>query len=327
MDMSFIARGLEWRGTAVQDPDYTIWGCAPIQGDDGKIHLFAARWPEKDVDPAWRKSSEIAHYTADNPEGPFVFSDISLQGTSEDTWDRYAPHNPEIKKVDNRYVLLYTANSDFHQPPHPSNQGIGMAISESPCGPWRKVGRDGRILHADVEGKWTQGSPNGVTNPAFLALNGRYFLYFKAAGRKGLQYGLAAADNLEGPYEIRDEPVTPNEGVLEDASVFFYRDSIYLLTTDNYGHNTGIRGGGTLWKSGDGTVFQRRDSSVGYDRLPRYCPDYNPNHVTKIYGDDPKLERPKILMLDGLPAYLYGPGGWNIFGGERTVCYVLKITL
>ena len=63
-ELSFIAQNLEWKGIAIQDENYTIWGCAPIQGEDGKIHLFAARWPEKNVDPAWRKSSEIAHYVA-----------------------------------------------------------------------------------------------------------------------------------------------------------------------------------------------------------------------------------------------------------------------
>jgi len=39
------------------------------------------------------------------------------------------------------------------------------------------------------------------------------------------------------------------------------------------------------------------------------------------------LERPKVLMIDGVPSYLYGPSGWNIFGGARTVSHVLKINL
>lgn len=206
-DLSFIAQNLEWKGVAIQDDDYTIWGCAPIEGADGKIHLFAARWPEKNVNPAWRKSSEIAHYVADHPEGPFVFSDVAIKGTGEDTWDKYAPHNPEIKKVGDRYVLLYIANTDYH------------------------------------------------------------------------------------------------------------------------GQNTGIRGGGTLWKSTDGVTFDLKDAAVGYDRIPAYYPNYDPAKVVKIYGPDPKLERPKILMMDGRPAYLYAPGGWNVFGGDRTVCHVLKINI
>ncbi len=323
--LSFIAKNLEWKGIAISDPDYSIWGCAPIQGEDGKTHLYVARWPEKNVSPAWRKSSEIAHYVADNPEGPFVFSDIVLQGTGQDTWDKYAPHNPEIKKVGDKYVLLYIGNTDYRQPQHGPSQTIGMAIATSPYGPWRKVGKDGQILNANDSDKWNYQSKCGVVNPAFLEFNGRFYLYFKTMNEEGLKYGLAIADELEGPYTIMDKPVASNKGTLEDGTVFYYKNHVYLLTTDNHGNNTGIRGGGTLWKSKDGISFRLEDARVGYKVLADYYKDYDSAKVVKIYGGDPKLERPKVLMIDGKPAYLYGPGGWNFFGGDRTVSHVLKI--
>ena len=326
-ELSFIAKNLEWKGVAIQDDNYTIWGCAPIQGADGKTHLFAARWPEKNVDPAWRKSSEIAHYVADTPEGPFTFSDVAIKGTGKETWDKYAPHNPEIKKVGDQYVLLYIGNTDYQQPPHPNNQSTGMAISNSPYGPWKKVGKNGQILNSEDSTKWNYKSSNGVVNPAFLTMNGKYYLYFKTSSKDGLKYGLATATNLEGPYTITEKPVTSNEGTLEDGTVFYYQNHVYLLTTDNHGANTGIKGGGTLWKSKNGINFNLEDATVGYNTLPYYYKGYNPDKNTKIYGGDPKLERPKILMIDGKPAYLYGPSGWNFFGGDRTVCYVLKINL
>lgn len=326
IDTSFIAKNLEFKGIALQDDAYTIWGCAPVQSEDGKIHLFAARWPEKNVDPAWRKSSEIAHYVSDRPEGPFVFSDVAIAGTGKDTWDKYAPHNPEIKKIGDTYVLLYIGNTDYDQPPHPSNQSIGMALSKSPYGPWEKVGEDGKILSADNPEKWNYKSENGVANPAFLPFNGKFYLYFKTRHIDGnLVYGLAISEKLEGPYEITDKPVTSNKGTLEDGTVFQYNGLIYLLTTDNHGENTGIVGGGTLWKSQDGKSFKLEEATIGYDRLPAYYPEYDESRAVKIYGADPKLERPKILMVDDRPAYLYGPGGWNIFGGQRTAGHVFKI--
>ena len=222
---SFIAKNLKWKGISVQDDNYSIWGCAPVQSEDGKTHLFVARWPEKNVDPAWRKSSEIAHYVSDSPEGPFKFSDVAVKGTGTDTWDKYAPHNPEIKKVGNQYVLLYIANTDYHQPPHPANQSIGMAIADSPYGPWKKVGKDGMILDANTPGTWCYRSRNGVVNPAFLAVNGKYYLYFKARGKEGLRYGLAVADQLEGPYKILNRPITDNKATLEDATAFYYKNT------------------------------------------------------------------------------------------------------
>ena len=36
INYSFIAKGLEWKGVAVQDSNYSLWGCAPIQGNEGK---------------------------------------------------------------------------------------------------------------------------------------------------------------------------------------------------------------------------------------------------------------------------------------------------
>ncbi|MCP4645029.1 MAG: hypothetical protein GY851_31595 [bacterium] len=325
--ISAIAKRLSWVGVAVEEPDYTIWGASPLQAG-GKTHLYVARWPEANVDPAWRKSSEIAHYVADTPEGPFRFSDVALAGTGRETWDTFAPHNPEVRKVGDTYVLLYIGNDDFQQPPHPLNQRIGMATSASPYGPWQRVGEDGLILESSHDaGHWSFGSH--VVNPAFLEVDGQFYLYFKAKcqGHEGMVYGLAVADRLEGPYTIADEPLTTKGVVIEDACVFRWGGKVCLLTTDNHGSVTGIRGGGALWVSDDGLHFDPAHTQAAYDRIPAYHPGYDPKNVTKIYGTDPKLERPKILMIDGKPAYLYAPSGWNVTGGSRTVCHVLRIDL
>jgi hypothetical protein len=74
----------QYTGIAIEEPGYTVWGTSPIAGEDGKIHLFAARWPaELKVDPGWRSHSEIAHYVGSSPEGPFHFSDIALRGSGK----------------------------------------------------------------------------------------------------------------------------------------------------------------------------------------------------------------------------------------------------
>lgn len=76
-----FADRLEFVGTAVEEPGYTIWGTSPILGDDGKVHLFVARWPcELKVDPGWRTHSEIAHYVGDSPEGPFSLVEVVGKG-------------------------------------------------------------------------------------------------------------------------------------------------------------------------------------------------------------------------------------------------------
>ena len=46
---SAIASNLEYKGIAVKEDEYTVWGAAPITDDKGKVHLYVARWPEKNV--------------------------------------------------------------------------------------------------------------------------------------------------------------------------------------------------------------------------------------------------------------------------------------
>lgn len=53
---------------------------------------------------------------------------------------------------------------------------------------------------------------------------------------------------------------------------------------------------GLQWK---GVALQ--DARVAYDRLPVYNPEFDPDKVTKICGADPKLERPKIIMINDQP--------------------------
>lgn len=308
-------------GPSIQEPAYHIWGASPVMDEQGKVHLFAARWPrEQKVDPGWRSHSEIAHYVADKPEGPFRFSDIALQGTKKNTWDKYGMHNPHIQKVGDDYVLLYIANSDYRQPPHPANQCIGMAVSKSPYGPWKKVHENGRILAPSVNKKyWTYHARNGVVNPALLPYNGGFLLYFKS---QNAMMGLAVAENLTGPYVQLPFPVTKNNKIIEDEYAFVYENKICLLTTDNHGILK--KGGGILWKSEDGVSFNEQEP--GFHLINDYVKPDSIQNPQWHYGpkETMKFERPQMLLTDGKPAFLYAASGCNIYGGDTTINYILK---
>src|SRR5690606_25528879 len=124
-------------------------------------------------------------------------------------------------------------NTHWHQPPHPANQCIGMAIAQSPYGPWEKVNGDGCVL-APPQNKdyWNYQANNGVNNPALLPYKGGFLLYFKS---QGARMGLPVAENLAGPYIQLPFPVTQNDTMIEDGYAFVYQDKICLLTTDNHG--------------------------------------------------------------------------------------------
>jgi hypothetical protein len=298
--------------------------------ETGRVHLFAARWPEPQVDPAWRKSSEIAHYVADRPEGPFQFVSVVVKGSDRPgAWDRFGPHNPEIKKIDGRYVLVYIANSDYHQPPHPLNQKIGMMMADHLEGPWKKMGQDGLILDS-TKGHFTEGRQ--VVNPALIKVGPRYHLYYKTTqrlrGKTQTIYGLAIADRLEGPYIHHPSPVTSENKVIEDASVFQWDKKVCLLTTDNHGDVSGLEGALVLWVSDDGINFRREWIQLAM----RLFPDYLPEHLKtrpfrKIYGNRPKPERPKVLTIHNKPAYLYTASGFIYDESSRCQNHVFWIEL
>ena len=319
LDKSF-ADHWQFKGIAVNEPGYFLWGASPIQGEDGKVHLFIARWKiEHAFDPGWRSHSEIAHYVSDSPEKPFKFSEVVLTGSGKDTWDKYGIHNPAIHKVGDKYVLLYISNDNYKRPYHPANQRIGMMVADNLYGPWKKVGKDGCILSPSTNPKhWTYNASNGVNNPAFLQHpDGGFLLYFKSEGGK---MGVAFAENVEGPYVMFPRPVTKNNLSIEDGYALNLDGKICLLTTDNHGIME--EGGGILWKSDNGIDFDEHE--VGFHRFPSYLPKGRLDKARQNYGPYPKFERPQVLMKDGQPQYLFVPSGANMDGGKETMVHVLK---
>lgn len=330
---SKVALSLEWTGATISDENYTIWGSSPIMGDDGKVHVFCARWPELNVDPGWRRSCEVAHYIADKPEGPYTFSEVAVKGTGNDgDWDKFSPHNPEIKKIGDYYAIVFIANDNPERGFHPANQKIGLVYSKSLYGPWKKAGNKGMILEASQDSThWTYGSGLGVDNPSITKIDEKIVVYFKAkteeiVGQTGkARYSYALAENIEGPYHMADVPMTDNDSYLEDATSFSYNGKHYLVTNDNHGEMSGVKGAAVLWESETGFHFSLDEASVAFRRLPAYYKAYSEEKVNKVYGSQAKFERPKVLIIDGKPAYLFAPSGWNPYGETRVSCNVLRI--
>ncbi|MCR8668210.1 glycoside hydrolase family protein [Aestuariibaculum sp. M13] len=336
INISYAQQGLksfadqwEFVGIAVEEPGYTIWGTSPIIDDNGKTHLFVARWPGNTVEPGWRTHSEIAHYIGDSSEGPFKFVDIAIKGQIENKLNStdspsnkniFAPHNPTIKKIGDVYALFYIVNNGIKE--HPSNQYICLSTSKSLNGPWEPVNTDGAILRpSQNKDYWNYNASNGVNNPTLLQHpKGGFFLYYKS---EKARMGLAIAEHLEGPYVQMPFPVTVNDRNIEDGYAFMFNDKFALLTTDN--HGIVEEGGGILWTSNDGIHFD--SSEKGFHRINDYTP-INMKDAKVHYGPKnksyAKFERPQILLINNKPKYLYVASGTNIYGGDAPVSYVLK---
>ena len=330
--LSEIAKGLKWIGKAVDDPEAYIWCTSPIQGPDGKIHLFCSRIPKK-YGFAWTSRCEIAHYVGDKPEGPFRFANIAIPCNPEALFNN-SVHNPAIAKVGDKYVLVYITFDRRPGSPWTDNGKkklmmlTCMATSDSLDGPWKPIGKDGLVVeHPSDPNHWLY-RPWSIDNPTFLAHGGKFYVYFKSSTLQGWsRYGYAVSDKLDGPYKPCNAPVTENISYIEDATAFEWNGKICLVTNDNHGKHTGIPGAGILWTSDTPTEFKLADATIAFLKTTDYAKDVDKSKARNLYGNQFKFERPGILMLDGKPAYFYGPSGVNLDGGDHTVSYVMKIDL
>ena len=105
-----------------RDENYWIWGGSAIKGEDGRYHLFVARYPRSlNFLYSFYTNSEIVRCSADTPEGPFTFQDVALPVRGPEFWDGRMTSNPTIHKHKDTYLLYYIANTYLGPTPSPDN--------------------------------------------------------------------------------------------------------------------------------------------------------------------------------------------------------------
>jgi hypothetical protein len=317
---------LEYQGVILSDPDYNIWGSSPIWGDDGKVHLFASRIPKNPGFYYWWATSQIAHYIADSPAGPFRLVDVLLKpgDSSSGEWDCGTQHNPTVTKIDGLYVLSYHSAMGTLTDRRRDTIRIGMVTVHDVNGPWTKLGK---ILDPPTpeQSNVVTGEHYGFTdNPSLVKHpDGRFFLYYriKFPGLEGdCTYGVAIADKLEGPYVHHPDRVVNNPTYIEDPYVFVHDGRFYMLITDN---NNPRGKQGMLLTSEDGLFFDYH-AGTGYGVISDYIPqDQFPSDPKEIPGGC--FERPQLLMTDGKPSHLFTPCLHDVSGALESRCYLFSI--
>ena len=226
----------------LSDPDYYVWGGSVVQGEDQKFYMFYARWPKgyigrSDEDQklkrfggmkGWLKYSEIAIAVSEKPNGPFKHLKTLLKPTfDESRWDRYAYHNPHIKKWNGRYYLYHT--------------GVGRVPDKSY---WYALNGGQRIglCHADsikqfIDGEFTQSKnpiivPDGkktfhrAVNPSVtVGGDGKYYMMWKASsqksGRGRMVHWMSIADKPEGPWTLKGSALSSEAMHAEDPYLWY----------------------------------------------------------------------------------------------------------
>jgi hypothetical protein len=330
--MKCLADRLKFKRVIIEDDQYHIWCSSPVWGTDGRVHVLASRIPIE-LNPEthfgfdhWYATSEIAHYRADRPEGPYEYVRTLLKPGQfpEGSWNTGAQHNPAVTRVGDQYVLVYHSNTCKPGRLTTESFKIGMMSTRDLNGEW--IDHGVILSHpALVEtANWIterEVPARGVDNPALLAHpNGNFYLYYRARWlglRNNNSYGAAVASSLFGPYKHQIHRLINNPRYIEDPFVYMDGDIVRLLVTDNH------RNKGLLLSSRDPLHVDFDGAAEGFYVLDRYISLDVLTQATNYRH--PKLERPQLLMRDGRPTHLFAPGGCNINRGRGTCCYLFEI--
>jgi hypothetical protein len=323
------------------DPDYFTWCGSVVKDTRGRCHLFYSRWPKKFGFNAWVTHSEVAHAIADCPLGPYRHVDVALPARGPQFWDGLVTHNPTVIQArDGKFYLYYmgTRGNDIHAVApsneyapslrdendlveqarnHPlnwdfrNNQRIGVAVADSPEGPWRRFDEP---LIAPTPGFHDALCCN---NPSVVEWCGdsaretapkpRYLMVYKAVGENGpLPFGgpvvhcVATSESPTGPFEKHPNPIFVKEGIhfaAEDPFAWCDGQFYWAIVKDMGGNFTGASKSLALFRSED-----------GYDWKPAKNALVTTIDIEWAEGNGQELlflDRPQLYHENGKPVALF----------------------
>lgn len=127
------------------------------------------------------------------------------------SWEGGSVFTPNILVADGKYWLFYTGVSRAYKKPYNPDSKIGIAVSDSPNGPWERLPDNPVLKNSDDPEDFDS---HLVDDACLIVRDGTYWLYYK--GRQlgkspaQTQMGLAIAETPEGPYVKHEaNPVIP----------------------------------------------------------------------------------------------------------------------
>ncbi|MDW7691409.1 glycosyl hydrolase [Flammeovirgaceae bacterium SG7u.111] len=217
----------------------------------GKTYGFGTGDPEKKVFP-WDKTE--VWYATSKDGITWDEQGLAVGRGEAGAYDDRSVFTPQVLVHEGKYILVYQTVK-FPYVNRVKNQ-VGMAISDSPRGPFKKLAEP--ILSPSDDGEWLgeednrfyvkkQGSfdSHKVHDPTLVHFNDKFYLYYKGErmgehktfGGREIKWGVAISDKLEGPY-VKSEynPIT-NSG--HELCVWKYDGGIAaLIITDGPERNT-----------------------------------------------------------------------------------------
>lgn len=172
-------------------------------------------------------------------------------------WDERGVFTPNILRFGGKFNLYYTAVAAGHQQTPPTPTQIGVAVADSPAGPWQKFAGN-PILSPSADRE--QFDSARVDDAALLVRDGRVWFYYKGRmkgkGPGETKMGVAFSDSPTGPFAKYGEPLHAGHEVM----VWPQGNGVASLTT--------AAGPRIVYYAADGLHFEPRDAVKNPPRAP-----------------------------------------------------------
>ena len=150
---------------------------------------------------------------ATSPDGRlWTEKGMALAKGKPGTWEGASVFTPNILVAEGKYWLFYTGTSrPYSKKPFNPDSKIGIAVSDSPDGPWERLATNPALKNSDNPDDFDS---HLVDDACLIIREGKYWFYYKGRqlGKSPGQtkMGLAIADKPEGPYvRVKENPVIP----------------------------------------------------------------------------------------------------------------------
>lgn len=231
------------RDTFVRSEGYApkgefLWDCWTLF-DEGQYTLFHLSAPQ-DPDPETRHHRAQVRTAVSTDLKNWTDTGFALESGPEGSWDDGPIWTGSTYKENGNYYMFYTARNQRDG----QTQRIGLATSSDGVN-WKRGEKP--LLEADS--RWYETDepspvyrafrdPHVVKDPE----SGKYLMYFTAKTKDGHEryrgcIGLAVADKLDGPYEMKPPVLAPGHYAEMEVPQVIERDGKWHLFFTTKGEN------------------------------------------------------------------------------------------
>ncbi|MDO6721334.1 family 43 glycosylhydrolase [Psychrosphaera sp. 1_MG-2023] len=210
---------------------------------------------------------------ATSPDGHnWVEQGEALAKGKKGSWEGESVFTPNILVAEGKYWLFYTGTSKPYKRPFSPDSKIGLAVSDSPYGPWERVSNQPILKNSDTKSDFDS---HLIDDASLLVKDGKYWLYYKGRqlgkSPKETQMGLAIADKPQGPYvKVSNTPVIPGN---HEVFVWPQGNGVAAMIGDRAPANIQH----SIMFAEDGINFTRVSDVIGY---PWAAGGYRPEAFT-----------------------------------------------